>query len=63
MEKLTADDIYRLIVAPETAKLEFKESKNALPHSFWESYSAFANTDGGIILLGIKEDNGAYSIQ
>lgn len=37
--------------------LEYKKAKNALPDSFWEIYSAFANTNGGKVILGIDEKN------
>ncbi len=63
MKKLTADDIIKLLAAPETYRMEFKESQDTLPQSFWDSYSAFANTDGGIILLGVKEIDGKYHVQ
>ncbi len=33
----------------ESKELEYKLSQNKLSKSFWETVSAFANTDGGLI--------------
>lgn len=39
-----------------------KEGKGNLPNDFWETYSAMANTYGGIVLLGVKERKGVFSL-
>lgn len=56
---ITTEYVLDLIKQGEGISLELKECNNSLPKSIWETYSAFANTRGGVIMLGISEDTNA----
>ncbi|WP_084140909.1 ATP-binding protein [Psychrilyobacter atlanticus] len=51
-----------LINIEENYQIELKKSKNSFPKEALESYSAFANTDGGLLILGIEETSTGLNI-
>lgn len=46
----------------EDLHTELKKSKSSLSNDLWETYSAFANTDGGTIYLGIDQNKNGENI-
>lgn len=52
--------IRALMSRGETSEIEFKSARGGFPGSFWESYSALANTNGGTIVLGVVEKNNRF---
>lgn len=47
----------------ECDDLEFKSARGGLPRSLWETYSAMANSYGGVILLGVEDDGVISGVQ
>lgn len=56
------DILDTLFLQSESDDLEFKSAAGGFPGSFWDTYSAFANTEGGIIVLGVAEKKGAFCL-
>ena len=54
------DYLESLLIQKESDDLEFKSAAGGFPGSFWDTYSAFANTDGGTIVLGVREKGGRF---
>lgn len=60
---MLAEEILEMIKLGESSELECKLARNTLPKDVWETYSAFANTNGGVILLGVKENKGEFLVE
>lgn len=52
---MDSKEILDLLKYGEHIHLECKKAESTLPNSVWETYSSFANTDGGVILFGVEE--------
>lgn len=48
----------------ESLSLEYKSASSKIPSDMWETYSAFANTSGGTIILGVSENqvDGSFEV-
>lgn len=53
---MNKEEVYKQLAEGERIVLECKKAETKVPNSIWASYSAFANTYGGLILLGVHED-------
>ncbi|MES0488917.1 MAG: ATP-binding protein [Leptospirales bacterium] len=65
---LNISSIDDIVALRESFELEYKlaagkDGKGELPKTFWETYSAFANTAGGYIVLGLRENNETFQME
>jgi predicted HTH transcriptional regulator len=47
----------------ENYEIEYKSAQDGFPKELWKTYSAFANTNTGVIILGINEKRNAITVE
>jgi hypothetical protein len=57
-----------LALLRESVDLECKlaagrDGQGAVPEDFWPTCSAFANTEGGVVILGLRERQGQFTVE
>ncbi len=60
---MTREELYKRLTDIEWDDFEVKEAKSELPKSIWETVSAFSNTSGGWIVLGIQQKGKEFIIK
>ena len=60
---MTKEELISRIKDIEWDDFEAKEAKSELPKNVWESVSAFANTSGGWVVLGVKQNGKKFEVQ
>ena len=60
---MTLNQLLDALRLGESQDIEFKAAEGGLPRSLWETVSAFANTDGGTLVLGVAERDGVFAVE
>lgn len=60
---MTLEQLLEALRLGEDRDVEFKSAEGGLPRSLWETLAAFANTNGGYIVLGVAERGGGFVVE
>lgn len=55
---MTKEELLKAIKSPEWTDIEFKQCRNGVSDDAYKTVSAFANTSGGYLVFGVKENAG-----
>jgi len=59
---MTQDELIELLNAPEWRDVEFKEAQREVPRNAYETVSAFANTEGGHLVFGVRKNGQDFEV-
>jgi len=59
---MTQDELVALLNAHEWRDVEFKAAQREVPRNAYETVSAFANTEGGHLVFGVKKDDAEFEV-
>ena len=59
---MNAFEILAAVEQGEADDWEFKSARGGVPGSLLETYSAMANTQGGIIVLGVEQQEDSFGV-
>ena len=59
---MTRDELIELLHRHEWRDVEFKEAQRGVPRDAYESVSAFANTEGGHLVFGVRRSGSEMEI-
>lgn len=60
LQSLKDLSLLRESVSLECKLAQGRDGQGALPDDFWPTYSAMANADGGLVILGLRERQGRF---
>ena len=63
IQSITDLELLRESVDLECKLAAGRDGHGTVPEDFWPTYSAFANTQGGMVVLGTREKQGHFSIE